>query len=770
MNEHTFIKTRSKRSRIFFFLTIMCVVCFVIFVCTLYIHKINDNLNKEMTRNLTERSSYVAKIIGTKVEYYTHSLELIASVLEHEEDLHGSHTLALLKKEAATIGVERLSIILPNGYAKSSDGKESNLGTRDYFVSSFFYGNTVISNVLVSVFSESDAIVYSTPIYQKGKIVAVLSAAQDLSRVKEIMDIDFLGEEGLCRLVDRNGVVLSESGDWEKAGTINKLFDIVLGTSNFGNELQQLLTENVAGSFIYGEKNPVIISYNKLPNKNWTLFSILSTSSVKAKTVFYRKIVTFTAFFTASLFIVFFVIFFFYSEKKRKILAEIAFIDPVTKGGNLYWLEQTLSKKVSDSPGDTYSFVAFDIENFKLLNESFGRSHGDKLLRYVYNTIQARLMDDEIAARCSSDNFSILLRAAPPDILITRLQEIADDINSFNKESIDKYYLSFSCGVYQITDRNLDWITIQDRAQVAYKKSKRIQVGNVHIAFFQDIDRLEMVRNKEFENRMEDALKNNEFEVYFQPKFELTENRVVEAEALIRWNDPVRGIIPPGDFIPLFERNGFILKVDMFVFTEVCKKIRSWIDAEFVPIPISVNLSRSYLHSTTFLDLFNEIRRKYEVPSNLIELELTETVAFENMEQFLHVIEDIHRLGFSCSLDDFGSGYSSLNMLKDVPVDVLKLDKGFFDFQNSRETERGRLVIESVIELAKKLNMKTVSEGVESIAQVNFLRDVKCDLVQGYVFAKPLTVYDFERLTFGQEITLPKDSDSNNTVLKDIQE
>jgi diguanylate cyclase (GGDEF)-like protein len=763
MIEHTFTNIRSKRSKILFFFTLIGLSCFIFFVVSFYLNRINNNLNREITDYLAEMNSHVANVIGMKVEHYTHSLELIADVLEDEENLHGSASLALLKKEAARIGVQRLSIILPNGDAKSSDGKESNLSERDYFISSFLYGNSVISNVLISIFSGNATIVYSTPIYQEGKIVAVLTGAQDVSRLKEIMDIDFLGEEGLYRLVDSNGIVLGESGNWDNAGTLNNLFDLVLG-----NKLKQLMEENVSGSFVYGDKNSVIIYYNKLPNNNWTLFSIVPTSVIKDKTQFIRKTITITVFSTVVIFL--FIICFLCSEKRKNLLTDIAFIDPVTKGGNLYWFEQTLSTKVWNSPSDTYSLVAFDIENFKLLNESFGRVLGDKLLRYVYNTIQAQLKDGEIVSRCSSDNYSILLKSEPPDVMKIRLQQIVDEINSFDKVIVDKYYLIFTCGVYQINDRNLDWITIQDRAHIAYKKAKKIQTGNLHLAFFQDVDRLEMVRDKEFENRMEDALKNNEFEVYFQPKFELNNNRVVGAEALVRWNDPVRGIILPRDFIPLFERNGFIIKIDMFIFTEVCKKLRSWIDAGFVPIPISVNLSRSYLHSTTFLDVFNETRMKYDIPSHLFEFELTETVAFENMNQFLQVIEDIHRLGFSCSLDDFGSGYSSLNMLKEVPVDVLKLDKGFFDIQNSRDTKRGRVVIESVIELAKKLDMKTVSEGVESISQVNFLRDVKCDMVQGFVFAKPLSVYDFERLAYGQEITQQKDQKYTDTVITDIQE
>lgn len=273
---------------------------------------------------------------------------------------------------------------------------------------------------------------------------------------------------------------------------------------------------------------------------------------------------------------------------------------------------------------------------------------------------------------------------------------------------------------------------------------------------------LKYLKEKNIEDNMEHALENNEFIVYFQPKVELKTNKIAGAEALVRWQNSKKELIPPNEFIPIFEKNGFITKLDIYVFEEVCKTIRKWLNEGINPIPVSVNLSRMHLQNPNFLKKYKEIQEKYEVPADLLEIELTETLVFENFEQLKKVIDDIHQMGFSCSIDDFGSGYSSLNLLKEIPVDILKLDRIFFSKKNDK---RGNSVIESIISLAKKLNMTTISEGVETISQVEFLRKADCDLVQGYVYSKPLAKDDFE-ITFlkNENIQVKKYKEKNKKI------
>lgn len=290
--------------------------------------------------------------------------------------------------------------------------------------------------------------------------------------------------------------------------------------------------------------------------------------------------------------------------------------------------------------------------------------------------------------------------------------------------------------------------TLRDRANVARNFGKESSnARHFSCVFYSDLDRQNLLFEQDMENRMHGALERGEFVAYFQPKRRLADNAIAGAEALVRWMDPVRGLIPPDDFVPLFERNGFIINVDLCVFEQVCALLASWEEQGRAPVPISVNMSRAHLREQDFLTPFEVIRNRYGVPASLIEFELTETLVFGDPETFMEVINLLHARGYRCALDDFGSGYSSLNVLKDVDVDVMKLDRAFFsagDATSQREWD----VVESVVELAKKLDMVTVAEGVEEWGQVDRLRAMLCDMVQGYVFSRPVPLGEFERMLF----------------------
>lgn len=323
---------------------------------------------------------------------------------------------------------------------------------------------------------------------------------------------------------------------------------------------------------------------------------------------------------------------------------------------------------------------------------------------------------------------------------------MCDKVNSYNQSGTHTYYLPLDCGIYIVPDGSIDIVNIRDRANTARKNNKNLSGRHMcSCVFYDDLDRVQMLKEKKMENSMEQALENGEFIVYLQPKINLEKSEIVGAEALVRWKTKQDGLISPGEFIPFFEKNGFIVKLDLYVFNCVCCLLQNWENRGIKPIPISVNLSRNHLFDPQFLEKYEAIQKAYGIDSSLLEFELTETVVFENLELLKNVIERIHAAGFQCSMDDFGSGYSSLNVLKEIPVDILKLDGVFFDKEGD---PRGNDVVESAIELARKLGMKTVAEGVETFAQVEFLRNAACDMVQGYVFSKPLSIENFEVLAF----------------------
>ena len=251
-----------------------------------------------------------------------------------------------------------------------------------------------------------------------------------------------------------------------------------------------------------------------------------------------------------------------------------------------------------------------------------------------------------------------------------------------------------------------------------------------------------MVSEQQIESNMEQALQRGDFAIYFQPKCEFSTGKMMGAEALVRWKRPEEGIVRPDDFIPVFEKNGFILRLDMFILEQAVKMLASWKEQGLPQVPVAVNFSRLHLNDSRYISQMRRLVSKHGVPSELIEVELTESVIFNNLDRAQSVIRELHREGFSVAMDDFGSGYSSLNVLKNLQFDSIKLDKEFLNgFSQNLHAQK---VIEGTVSMIKSLGVKVIAEGVETQQQADFLRKTGCDLAQGYFFARPLPAEEFE--------------------------
>ena len=441
-------------------------------------------------------------------------------------------------------------------------------------------------------------------------------------------------------------------------------------------------------------------------------------------------------------------------EKKNRELEKIAYSDSITGGINRYYFEVVSEKMIGGSPAGSYAMVWLNLDKFKLINVSSGTEAGNQTLKYIYQKIKSHLKNNELVSRITADNFAIFIKNADKDQIVSRLENLAEDINGFNSDREYKYYLGFTAGVYVITDAKLEVTQIQDRANIARRRIGNIDsTAQCSVSFYSDAERDTLLFEKELENRMHNALANHHFVIYLQPKLNLRDGRIYGAEALIRWDEPDLGLLAPNDFIPLFEKNGFIVRLDLYVFEEVCRLIESWIKKGLKPLPISVNVSRVHFAKPDFIDSYVQIAKRYNVSPGLLDLEVTETVIFDNPGVFAGIIDRIHAQGFSCSMDDFGSGYSSLNLLKAINVDTLKLDRAFFT-DPAMDDVKEREIVSAVLDLTKKLNIVSLAEGVETDSQREFLKNSGCDLIQGYIFSRPLAVSAFEDLAFASE--LPK--------------
>lgn len=385
----------------------------------------------------------------------------------------------------------------------------------------------------------------------------------------------------------------------------------------------------------------------------------------------------------------------------------------------------------------TIHAMFIDIDNFKRVNDVYGHSMGDELLINVSNLISDSL--DGFVSRIGGDEFVVFLDGdISEDIVCNKAQQLIDsmpDMN-FRKDILSLISLSVGIVFQQNTSQNLD--DVLAKCDAAMYQSK-FNGKNKYTIFHSDDKILEINRNIELE--MEGALERGEFIVYLQPKVNMISSKIVGAEALSRWQHPIDGIRVPAMYIDLFEKNGFISQLDMYIFREVCKLKKSWKGLIYEHIPISINMSRLHLYNKDFPETLNAIAEEYDIPRDELEIELTENIFIKDTSEMINMVERLQAMNFQVSIDDFGSGFSALNLLKDLNVNTIKLDKEFL--QHSYITLRGRKVIKSVITMCRDLKIHVVTEGVEEESQISLLTRCGCQIAQGFYYSKPVPVDDF---------------------------
>lgn len=397
--------------------------------------------------------------------------------------------------------------------------------------------------------------------------------------------------------------------------------------------------------------------------------------------------------------------------------------------------------KITEWPEETYLLVCFDVDNFKAINAQYGRIMGDQVLKQIGKIAKAFADRHQgIACRMSADNFAMLLfnnDSLDLTELVTSVRE------EFNAQRIH-IKLQFSIGSYIINDKRLLFNDMISNALLAKGTIKGRY--NVSVATYNQEMKEQFMEEQRIISRMDYALAEGQFEVWLQPQYNHENGVMTGAEALARWRDTERNIlIPPNVFIPIFERNGFIYELDKYIWEQVCIFLRRWLDKGREPLPVSVNISRIDLLQNDFLEKITGLTKKYSIPTDLLQLEITESAFSFDTERIIEMVKKLRSDGFVVEIDDFGSGYSSFNVLKDVPADVLKLDMRFLSGED--RTGRGGNIIESIVRMAKWLGMRVIAEGVETKEQADFLQSIGCLLVQGYLYNRPMQVEAFEKLS-----------------------
>lgn len=384
-------------------------------------------------------------------------------------------------------------------------------------------------------------------------------------------------------------------------------------------------------------------------------------------------------------------------------------------------------------------FIQFDIRKFKIINDSYGEKFGDAVLDFIIRQLREICNEDQYYINLRGDVFMVVTEYDTEEDLVAFIQQIDSRISCYKDVKLHMSY-----GIYEVDDKKMELRQMADRADMARKTSKNSLLTN--IVFYKEQFKESLYNRKFIEENMQAAITEKQFMMYLQPKYSIARNEIIGAEALIRWRHPKRGMIYPNQFIPVIEENGFIIKVDYYIWAEACRFIKKCLAEGIAPCPVSVNVSRIHLRDNECIQVLSDMIKNYDIPKSLLELEITETADDRQVSaKALQLKEE----GFTLLMDDFGSGYSSLNILLETPFDVIKLDKRFIE--NMMVSTKGKLILEQVVSMADKLDLGLLAEGVETKEQVDLLQGIGCDQVQGYYYAKPMPEEEFFELLKQQQ-------------------
>ena len=578
--------------------------------------------------------------------------------------------------------------------------------------------------------------------------VSAISDTFDAADQEKLERADFVA---LC---SRSGEVLrvmhTQTGDLHQHANIFEYVRTTVNKKEMVDELNAHVAEgkHTIHSIKIGEES-YVISVGTSPAANG-LFVIGLYRAEKAYSEGYNIVNTIlSAVLIGFIIVVFMVIYNMISHRRtnRKI-KELSHRHPVLGCLSVLGFQDAVTEIFKQNRATKFAIVAAEIRYFNFINENYGEQEAEKLLKYL-NVICAKTVElDETYGYHTDGQFFLLLHYKEQKTLIERLTQLHNVARRYPGLKEHNFSIKMNFGINEIdppAPMSVD--VLIDQASLA--KSKTSEGGvDEPMRFYNDSLRQEYLQRADIETKADGALANEEFVVFYQPKYNVVDNCVDSCEALLRWYDPEKQIYrAPATFLPLFEANGFIVKLDHYVYERVCRYISESIERNQFVCPVSVNVSRVTAIQSDFKEFYADLKNRYHIPDGMLILEFTESFADENYERLNQTISHMHRNGFICSIDDFGSGYSSFNILKQVCMDEIKLDRLFI--HKGISNERDRLILGQMIHVAKELGMNIIQEGVETIGEVEMLKQLGCDVIQGYYYSKPLALVDY--LSFIEE-------------------
>lgn len=592
-----------------------------------------------------------------------------------------------------------------------------------------------------------NVITYAMPVYGDtiDTIIGTLTATKNTTAFSEILSQSTTSELSLnVNWIRSDGSFVTWSPHSIVTEQIDSIYDDQFVTPKNQKIIKQNMQKNISftSSFIY-ENQSYPLHFYPLETNGWYLICLDQQTGIKSP--IHSIFLVVNLIFGIVLVISIIAIFIFYQLLKRnnKDLIHLKKHDRLTGALNFEQFKEEveiLSKTLSG-----YSIAAINIRHFQYINEIFGMTDADLLLCKISEILGKETKDNELYCRYIGDQFYLFLTDTEQGVLNQRIHQLLDKISSIPLEFNKNYTISLYSGIATYKENNQEKSCFHSLLHKVEFTLKYAHNGHENVVVFYD-EKMHQQENlyNFIESSMKQALEQEEFKMYLQPKIDLKTNHIIGAEALVRWIRADGTIIYPDQFIPAFERNGFCAELDLYMVEQACKQLRQWMDAGKEPIHIAVNQSKLLFYQSDYIEQLCNITKRYDISPEQITLEIIEGLAAKNIEELNKTIHKLHELGFHISLDDFGSGYSSLNILATIEIDELKLDRTFLS-EELLKRQSQQMMLKNVVQLSKDLHIKTVVEGVETLDNHELIKILGCNYGQGYYYSRPIPVDEFEK-------------------------
>jgi diguanylate cyclase (GGDEF)-like protein len=712
----------------------------------------NYLIKKHAETQLKNSADQAALKLSTQLAGCFESIQVLSDTLaqEKETDWNTGRTLAVLKEILAETQFTQINVCGTDGTGFDAEGKIQHTAFCMYYQRALLGDTTIAFTKFYENSAGMDA-VFSVPVKQGEKTVGVLRLAFNTTSIRTLLSINtFRGNESIY-LVKRNGSILLALTEEQPEN--ENFFELLDEEEASYTELEQVVKQGreILTKAVLAETEQYL-SYKGIKDSNdWGVMITIPEKQLIAlfqdEQVSGARRLLFIVMCVMTLITALLVFLCAFEILRHHQMERLAYYDEITESINYNRFRKEAAVLFHRQGGGNYAVVQMEIDNFNYIREFFGSQEGDRVRLYIAKVFRDNLKSDELFCRYYTDNFILLLRYHNKEELTNRISFLNSTLCSFEGDEMknDKYEFQLHYGIYCLAAAESN---IEMMIEKATKALNLIKSDKKHIfEYYTDIMQKKDLDDNEIESHMFKALEEKEFLVYLQPKFDLNTGRQVGAEALVRWMHPDKGLLYPGRFIGIFEKNGFIVKLDMYILDELCHRLKIWMSKGYHPMPLSINISRLNLFDENFIEKLIETLEHYGIPSELIMLEMAEEVVSKNINKLSSLMDRLKDYGFMISIDDFGTGTASMNTLYNIQVDELKLDRKFL--LEVEKTDRGKNVIQSIIEMARRLDIKVVSEGVENKVQAQMLRELGCDMIQGFAFSEPLPAREYENYAFG---------------------